>query len=339
MKIRTRNSALAIGLALLFTSSIVLSMDIGQPDSETLKGLYPGKTYSPYAQRSFPSQVYWGDTHLHTSLSPDAGLFGNKLGLDEAYRFARGEEVISSTGLPAKLSRPLDWLVLTEHTDMMGFATDLLNGAPNVLANPKGREWVEGTRKGGEAAAAAALDLIATFSQLKVPKELVQDYSPGSSIFAGVWESIIDAAEKYNEPDRFTALIGFEWTSVPQGNNLHRNIVLRDNGDRARQVLPMTTILPLGSTDPLDLYKWLEMYEAKTGGKTFALAHNGNISNGWMFPTDKTYAGGSVDLNYVQQRAKWEPLYEITQIESTGWASQSPLICVISYSGSHFARC
>ena len=319
MKIQSRNYALAIGLALAFTSPVIAS-DIGMPDAKVLKGLYPGKTYSPYAQRAFPTNVYWGDTHLHTALSPDAGLFGNKLGLDEVYRFARGEEVTSSTGLPAKLSRPLDWLVLTEHTDMMGFATDLLRGAPNLMAVPKSREWIEGTRKGGEAAAAAALDLIATFSQLKVPKEIVKDYSPGSPVFDGVWESIVEAAEKYNEPGHFTAFIGYEWTSVPQGNNLHRNIVLRDNANRALQLPPMTTIRPLGSTDPLELYKWLENYESKTGGKAFALAHNGNISNGWMFPTDKTYAGGTVDKNYVMQRAKWEPLYEITQIKGDGEA-------------------
>ncbi|MGR8950332.1 MAG: DUF3604 domain-containing protein, partial [Gammaproteobacteria bacterium] len=269
MKYRTKKSTLAICLALVFTGPIVKSQDIGSPDLETLKGLYPGKTYSPYAQRSFPTNVYWGDTHLHTALSPDAGLFGNKLGLDEAYRFARGEEVTSSTGLPAKLSRPLDWLVLTEHTDMMGFATDLLRGAPNLMAVPKSREWIEGTRKGGDAAAAAALDLIATFSQLKVPKEIVKDYSPGSPVFDGVWESIVDAAEKYNEPGHFTAFIGYEWTSVPQGNNLHRNVILRDNANRALQLAPMTTIRPLGSTDPLELYKWLENYESKTGGKAF----------------------------------------------------------------------
>ena len=307
-------------VALATTVQLAVAQDIGKPDAEVLKGLYPGKTYSPYAQRAFPTRVYWGDTHLHTALSPDAGLFGNKLGLDEAYRFARGEEVISSTGLPARLSRPLDWLVLTEHTDMMGFATDLLRGAPNVMAVPKGREWVEGLQQGGDAAAAAALDLITTFSQLKVPVELVRDYSPGSPIFEGVWNNIIDAAEKYNEPGRFTAFIGYEWTSVPQGNNLHRNVVLRDGGERARQVLPMTTIRPLGSTDPLDLYKWLGNYEDNTRGRAFALAHNGNLSNGWMFPTDKTYAGGEVNREYVQQRAKWEPLYEITQIKGDGEA-------------------
>ena len=138
MKLIKKKSTALVYLAFVLTSPMVLSMDAGTPDVETLKSLYPGKTYSPYAQRSFPSRVYWGDTHLHTALSPDAGLFGNKLGLDEAYRFARGEEVISSTGLPARLSRPLDWLVLTEHTDLMGFATDLLSGAPNIMAVPKG---------------------------------------------------------------------------------------------------------------------------------------------------------------------------------------------------------
>jgi hypothetical protein len=320
MKSGMRNLALGLGVTLVSIAQVHAYQDIGKPSAETLKSLYPGKTYSPYAQRAFPSQVYWGDTHLHTALSPDAGLFGNTLGIEEAYRFARGEEVTSSAGLPARLGRPLDWLVVTDHTDMMGFGTDLKRGAPNIMAVPKGREWVEGLQKGGDAAAAAALDLITTFSQLKVPEQLVKDYSPGSPVFAVIWDQIIDAAEKYNEPGRFTAFIGYEWTSVPQGNNLHRNVIFRDGGDRARQMMPMTTLRPLGSADPLDLYQWMDNYEAKTGGQVLALAHNGNLSNGWMFPVDKTYAGGEVNQDYVRQRAKWEPLYEITQIKGDGEA-------------------
>lgn len=320
MLLKTKGIMLGLCVALTASSQLLAFQDAGDLDLESIKKLYPGKTYSPYARRAFPNQVYWGDTHVHTALSPDAGLFGNTLGVDEAYRFARGEELTSSTGLPAKLARPLDWMVVTDHTDMMGFGTDLKRGAPNLLAVPKSRQWIEGLQKGGDAAAEAALDLITTFSQMKVPKEIVKDYSPGSPIFAGVWDTIVNAAEKYNEPGRFTAFIGYEWTSVPQGNNLHRNVIFRDGEERARQVMPMTTIPPLGSTDPLDLYKWMENYEAKTGGKVFALAHNGNLSNGWMFPIDKTYAGGRVNNNYVQQRAKWEPLYEITQIKGDGEA-------------------
>jgi hypothetical protein len=312
--------AIVAFLAALTFPGMALASDIGSPDPEVLKGLYPGKAYSPYAQRSFPSKVYWGETHLHTGLSLDAGLFGNTLGHEEAYRFARGEEVTSATGLPVKLSRPLDWLVITDHSDMMGFATDLQRGAPNILAVPKGREWYEGFKKGGQAAAEAAFDLITNFTQFTVPKKLLDDYTPGSPVYTQVWDKITETADRFNEPGKFTALIGYEWTSIPKGNNLHRNVILRDNQDRARQVIPLTTVPPMGSMDPLVLYQWLEDYEAKTGGQTFALAHNGNLSNGWMFPTEKTYAGGKIDKNYVQLRAKWEPLYEVTQIKGDGEA-------------------
>jgi len=297
-----------------------LASDIGKPSPEALKGLYPGKTYSPYAQRSFPSNVYWGDTHLHTGLSLDAGLFGNILGHADAYRLARGEEIKSSSGLPVKLGRPLDWLVITDHSDMMGIATDIQRGAPNVLSIPKGKEWHEGFKKGGDAAGKAAFDLITHFAQMKIPEKLLNDYSPGSPIYNNIWDNITKTADQYNEPGKFTALIGFEWTSIPKGFNLHRNVILRDDGIRARQVIPLTTQPPKGTQDPLDLYKWLEAYEKKTNGQAFAIAHNGNLSNGWMFPEKKTYAGGKVNKNYVRLRAKWEPLYEVTQIKGDGEA-------------------
>ncbi len=307
-----------VAITALTLPGVALAQDIGSPDPEVIKGLYPGKTYSPYAQRSFPSRVYWGETHLHTGVSLDAGLFGNILGHEDAYRFARGEEIKSSTGLPVKLARPLDWIVITDHSDMMGIAFDIQKGTPNILAVPKGKEWHEGFKKGGEAAGKAAFDLITHFAQMKIPEKLLEDYSPGSKIYNGVWEDITKTADRFNDPGRFTALIGFEWTSVPKGNNLHRNVILRDDGGRARQVIPLTTMPPLGSQDPLDLYKWLADYENKTGGQALALAHNGNLSNGWMFPMVETYAGGKVDKNYVELRAMWEPLYEVTQIKGDG---------------------
>jgi len=320
MKNKTRTFCRAALICGFFPGLALAQHDAGIPQMEDIESLYPGKAYSPYAQRSFPSHVYWGETHLHTGLSLDAGLFGNTTGPDTAYRLARGEEVVTAGGLPLKLGRPLDFLVITDHSDMMGIATDIQNGAPNILANAKGKEWAEGFAKGGQDAAAAAFDLIGNFSQGTVPTELVEQYSPGSPVYNNVWEKIIDAAEQYNEPGRFTAFIGFEWTSVPQGNNLHRNVILRDDGNRANQVLPMVTMPPLGSTDPMDLYQWLEDYEAKTGGQALAIAHNGNLSNGWMFPVDKTYAGGRVNKEYVTLRAKWEPLYEVTQIKGDGEA-------------------
>ena len=287
-------------------------------DKESLSDVYPGKAYSPYAQRSFPSQVFWGDTHLHTALSMDAGLFGARLGLDEAYRFARGEEVMASSGQPAKLGRPLDWLVIADHSDGMGFITDLAAGKPGIIAYEQGKRWYEGLQQGGEASADAALDLIGTFSQGKIDPKMMAEYSPGGKTYASIWEDVIDAAERYNDPGRFTTLIGFEWTSLVKGANLHRNVIFRDGADKAGRVVPYTTQEPVGSTDPLDLYAWLENYEKSTGGTALALAHNGNLSNGIMFPVDAQYTGKAIDADYVQQRAKWEPMYEITQIKGDG---------------------
>ena len=217
--------------------------------------------------RDFPDRPLWGDTHLQHGADPvDAGLFGCRPGLEEAYRFARGEEVISSTGQPVKLARPLDWLVIADHSDAMGFIQDLAAGVPEILAFEEGKRWSQGLQAGGEASVAAALDLITTFAQGKIPQELLIQYSPGAKKYASTWDKVVKAAEDYNEPGRFVTLIGFEWTSLVDGNNLHRNVVFRDGADKVGQVVPFTTQAPIGSTDPLDLYRWLENYEAKTGG-------------------------------------------------------------------------
>ncbi len=249
----------------IFAASPALAQFI--PSEESLSGLYPGKAYSPHANRGFPSRVLWGDTHLHTGLSPDAGLFGNTTSPDEAYRFARGEQVMASSGQPARLARPLDWLVLTEHSDAMGMISDIFAGVPAIMATEQGARWNRALSAGGDESAAAALDLITTFSQGNLDPELIKNYVPGAASYQSVWQTIIDAAERYNEPGRFTAFIGYEWTSVPLGNNMHRNVVLRDNGDKASLVEPAVTIPPFGSPDPHHLYDWLEAYEEKTGGE------------------------------------------------------------------------
>jgi hypothetical protein len=325
MKRGNKYGLFLLAAAFLF-SSVSLSHGAGgkvgmmQEDKEALEKRFGQRPYSPWAESGFPRQVYWGDTHLHTGLSVDAGLFGARLSLEDAYRFARGEQVTSSTGQPVKLSRPLDWLVIADHSDGMGLINDLAAGSPEVTRFEQGARWSKGLRAGGQTAVDTALDLITTFSQGKVEPELFALYSPGSKIYASVWDKVVKAAEDYNDPGRFTTLIGFEWTSLVKGNNLHRNVIFRDNGDRAGQVVPYTTQKPIGSTDPLDLYKWMENFETKTGGTVLALAHNGNLSNGMMFPVDAQYTGRKLDRFYVEQRAKWEPMYEITQIKGDGEA-------------------
>ena len=307
-------SILALTLALP-----AAAQDIGMP-SDNLSAAYTGKAYSPYAKRTFPERPLWGDSHLHTSLSMDAGGFGNRVGLRDAYRLARGEEITASSGQPVRLARPLDWLAITDHSDGMGFIIDTLAGVPLVTQYEQGARWSKGFNAGGQEAVDTTLDLIGTFSQGKVDPEMFANYSPGSRRYATIWEDVIQAAEEFNDPGRFTTFIGFEWTSLVKGGNMHRNVIFRDGADRARQVVPYTTQAPIGSTDPLDLYKYLEDYEAKTNGAAMAFSHNGNLSNGIMFPVDAQYTGRKLDKNYVEQRAKWERMYEITQIKGDGEA-------------------
>ena len=285
-----------------------------EKDRAQLSREYTGKVYSPYAERDFATNVYFGDTHLHTSLSMDAGAFGNRLGLDPAYKFARGEQVTSTNAGPVRLSRPLDFLVVADHSDNMGFFPDLFAGKAFILEDPTGKKWYDMIKAGK--GVDVAIELIGLFSQGKFPKAL--SYKPDSAPYRAAWDETVAAAERYNQPGVFTAFIGYEWTSLINGNNMHRVVIYRDNGDKAGQMEPYTTVAPQGSTNPRDLWKWLAEYEKKTGGNVLAIAHNGNLSNGIMFPIAEQYDGKKLDVEYVTQRANWEPLYEATQIKGDG---------------------
>jgi hypothetical protein len=289
--------------------------DIGSADKTRLEKVFPSKPgYSPYAGRSFPTLPLFGDTHLHTSFSMDAGAFGARLTPKDAYRFARGEEVTSNTGQPVRLSRALDFLVVADHSDGMGFFPLLMSGDPELLATPQGRKWYDDIR--GGKGAEAAIDIIVSFGKGQLPKGFP---TPGTSAYRNAWQQTIKAAEAYNEPGRFTAFIGFEWTSNTGGNNLHRNVIFRGGGVQAGLVEPFTTQPPLGSDNPVDLWKYMAAAEQKTGSEVLAIAHNGNLSNGRMFPVVEAF-GKKLDKEYVQTRAKWEPLYEATQTKGTGEA-------------------
>ena len=305
---------------LLLSALPALAQDAGTPTKQSLSDAYTGKAYSPYGGRNFPERPLWGDSHLHTSLSMDAGLFGNRLPPTEAYRFARGEEVVSSSGQPLRLSRPLDWLVVADHSDGMGFVGDIASGKPELLAFEQSARWIKGMKEGGEAGVAAALDLITTFSNDKMDPAMLALYMPGSKPYKNLWEKVVEDAETFNEPGRFTALIGFEWTSLIKGNNMHRVVIMRDGPVRARQVVPFTMTAPQGSPDPRDLWKYMTAYEKKTDGEILAIAHNGNLSNGIMFPLEAQWNGKKLDKTYVNERSKWEPLYEATQIKGDGEA-------------------
>ena len=287
---------------------------LAAPTPDKLENAFPAKkNYSPYAGRNFPNRPFFGDTHLHTSFSMDAGAFGARLTPRDAYTFAKGNEITASMGERVKLSRPLDFLVVADHSDGMGFFPLIFGGDPLIMADPQGKRWNEMVHNGQ--GAAAAMEIIVNFGKGTISKAIMP--TPGTPAYQGAWQKTIEAAEEANDPGHFTAFIGYEWTSNTGGINLHRNVIFRDDASKASQVEPYTTIKPLGSDNPVDLWKWMTAYEAKTGGKLLAIAHNGNLSNGQMFPAAEAF-GKKFDRNYAAERMKWERLYEATQTKGDG---------------------
>jgi hypothetical protein len=265
--------------------------------------------YSPYLDQGYPDRVYFGDTHLHTSYSTDAGMMGNRLGPEEAYRFARGEEVISSTGVRARLQRPLDFLVVADHAENLGLAPMIAESNPDLLRIEWGR-MVHDLVKSGKGGLA--------YNEWGEKMIAMQDPFKGNEVLnRSMWGRETAAAEAYNAPGKFTALIAFEWTSSPDGNNLHRNVIFRDGKVKADQIIPFSQY---DSTDPEDLWKWMEAYEQKTGGRVLAIPHNGNLSLGLMFDDVTLTTKKPIDRDYSSRRMRWEPIYEVTQMKGDGEA-------------------
>jgi hypothetical protein len=286
----------ALALGQTYTSDVGIEEDdvkIGQ------------KEYSPYLNRSHPERVLWGDTHLHTSYSTDAGMIGNYLGPDEAFRFARGEVVRASAGERVRLIKPLDFLVVADHSENLGLAPMIAEGNVDLLRNEFGK-LVHDMVKSGDGMGAYK----AWGAKMAERDDPIDD----DDLTRTIWNRIVDSAEQFNQPGVFTALHGFEWTSSYEANNLHRVVIFRDNADKVRDLVPYSNY---DSVDPEDLWAWLQNYQDKTGGRVLAIAHNGNLSNGLMFD-DETMGGKRLSKDYAERRSFWEPLYEVTQIKGDG---------------------
>ncbi len=294
---------IAVFACTAFTSTQLIAQEAGDPGViQAAK-----KEYSPYLNYNYPDKVFFGDTHLHTSYSTDAGMFGTTIGPDEAYRFAKGEVVTSSTGVPARLLRPLDWLVVADHAENLGLSGLIEESSPELLDSDWGRK-VHDLVKSGKSGDAYAMwgDGVANRKDPLADKK---------NLVRSMWQRATENAERHNEPGNFTAFIGYEWTSTPGGNNLHRNIIYRDGKSLADQVMPFSVY---DSDDPEDLWKWLASYEEKTGGQLLAIAHNGNLSNGLMFDDVTFTTKKALSKDYAERRQRWEPLYEVTQIKGDG---------------------
>jgi hypothetical protein len=184
-------------LSILFASIAVLTSPVlaegpaYEVNASMLSEKYKGKSYSPYAKRDFADELLWGDSHLHTGISFDAGTAGATLLPDDAYRFARGEGVVSSYGIPVKLSRPLDWLAVTDHTDNMGFIIDLAAGNPAIMATPEGKDWHDRMKTASkDEKPEIAYEIIKALMVTKTfPQEIY--YGPDTEGYKSTWESQI----------------------------------------------------------------------------------------------------------------------------------------------------
>ena len=268
------------------------------------------KHYSPNVGDTFPDNVFFGDTHLHTSYSSDAGMVGNKLGPEEAYRISRGEAVQASFGEWVQLKRPLDFVVLSDHAENLGLAPAIRDGYKKLQES----EWAKklsklATTRGKEP---EAFDMWVQAAVVEGRNAL-----EGLGLEKTYWQKLTAAADKYNDPGKFTALIGFEWTSAPGGSNLHRNVIFRGDKSKADQIVPLAGY---DTDDPEKLWAWMEAYEKKTGGNLLAIPHNGNLSQGLMFDDVTLHSKVPLDQAYAKARMRWEPIYEVTQMKGDGEA-------------------
>ena len=275
-----------------------------EPSTEEITG---NNHYSSPVGKPHPTRVYWGDTHLHTRLSQDAFTFGVTLGPDEAYKFAMGQPVKATHGEIAQLARPLDFLVVSDHAEGLGAMQALMGGDERLLKSERLRGWRDGLLNSKNSA-----------DRQKVAMDGINNGWPEALETVGVksdaWRHLRETAERYYQPGKFTSFIGFEWTSWPGGSNLHRVVVFRDGAEKTGTVIPFSQN---ESDRPQDLWKYLENYENNTGGQVMAIPHNGNLSNGLLYPVLQEN-GEPLGADYVTGSARWESIAEVTQIKGDG---------------------
>jgi len=256
------------------------------------------------SKNEYEKVLLWGDLHVHSNFSFDAYSFGNTaLGPDKAYEFAKGLPVKAPNGELAQLTTPLDFLLVSDHAEYLGLFLGLEDDDPKLSSSSLGQRWLGYFQSGNQAP--ISREYVQMIERQKDIELLPEEFNRSA------WSKLLGFAERYNEPGVFSALIGFEWTSMIDGDNLHRVVVYRDGMTKAQKMLPFSA---LDSPDPEDLWKFMGKYEGSTGGQVIAIPHNGNVSNGVMF-SDKRVDGSDFDKTYTALRQRWEPLYEVTQVK------------------------
>ncbi len=266
-----------------------------------------------HVSKNTNKNLYWGDTHLHTNNSPDAFANGVRIGPDAAYRFAKGQTIQATSGITATLNRPLDFLVVSDHAEGFGLAQAILDGNEVLMKDKMMRRWKRLFESGIDSSMLAGAEMPVSMAKGTIDRELINRKTT-LPIYYDTWIENIRDAERHYEPGTFTTLLGYEWSSMPDGNNLHRVVIYRDGGDKASQMLPLPATV---SNDPETLWDYMGLYEKITGGRVLAIPHNGNLSNGRMFSLSDLREN-PLTRKYAETRAKYEPVVETTQYKGDG---------------------
>jgi len=257
-----------------------------------VKGLTPNPT----------RDAYFGDLHVHTKFSFDAFIFGTRNDPDAAYRFAKGEAIQHASGFKMQMKKPLDFQGVADHAAYLGMLPQMWDPQTAVGKHPLALQMREASNPTERSAAFQAL--------IAYVGGAVEDDLLDLSVVKSAWSEIIEAAERHNEPGKFTAFIAYEYTTGgPEFQNLHRNVIFRGS---KRPDMPFSR---LDSLNPEDLWDWMD-HLRNQGIEALAIPHNSNGSDGWMFQTTN-WDGKPMNAAYAKQRMRNEPLVEITQVKGT----------------------
>ena len=244
--------------------------------------------------------AYFGDLHIHSSWSLDAFAFGVRVGPEQAYSFARGGEIEHISGEPIKMrGEPLDFMALTEHANYMGISNSAMDPQNPISKIPLIQSLMS------DDAAVKGKAMGSLFK--RIGRDIFIPELNTDTVIESAWQQLVDLADQNNEPGKFTTFVGYEYTSMPEGQNLHRNVIFRGSDVPSR---PFSTF---SSPNPEDLWRWMDNARAN-GSDVMAIPHNANGSNGLMYQT--TYqSGNAIDAEYAELRMRNEPVSEVIQVK------------------------
>ncbi|MBT4522514.1 MAG: DUF3604 domain-containing protein, partial [Halieaceae bacterium] len=246
---------------------------------------------------------YFGELHVHSQNSVDAYTTGVRVTPEDAYRYARGEPINHISGQTVQAAQAIDFMAVTDHSEYLGVLPTLPDPSGPLSATGVAREILSGD---AERARAAMMKVVLTMGT-NPPAPVKELLDP--AVRKPIWQSYISLADEYYEPGVFTTLVGYEWTSIPDSRNLHRNVIFR--GTRVPE-LPFSSF---DSDKPEDLWQWLDQVRVE-GSDVMAIPHNSNVSDGLMFELTDSW-GKPMDLAYAEARMRNEPIVEVTQIKGS----------------------